>query len=288
MKQRIDYIDLMKGICIFLIILLHVEISYPSERIDMMTRAFRIPLYFFLSGLFYKEYSCFLDFLVRKINKLVIPFLFFPWLLAFVILFDPKMDVGPTYFAFIYVQPCNFPLWFLRSLFFVYMLFYIYNKVTVNVKSIIKMLLLYIISFIVWYITPLFKDYMSSDGVKLIYMSNIIPSIIALPFFYTAYLLKQHNFLTRSYKKVYVFIFILLCLLISYLTAPNGINYALNSFGDNYLCLYICAFAGIGVVWGGAYLLKKLFYFSYIGRFSIIVLGTHLVLITLLIDIFNH
>lgn len=201
MKQRIDYIDLMKGICIFLIILLHVGITFPSERINMMLRAFRIPLYFFLSGLFFKEYSCFKDFIVRKINKLVIPFLFFPWLTACVVIFDSNIHIGPTYFAFIYLHPCNFPVWFLRCLFYTYIIFYIYNKATVNFKPHFNMLCLYVISFIIWYITPLIQDTFVIDGVNLIYVSNIIPSIIALPFFYTAYFLKQHNFLTKSYKK---------------------------------------------------------------------------------------
>lgn len=78
-KKRIGYIDLMKGICIILIVLLHCDIKTPYEQLDIMLKNVRIPLYFFLSGLFFKEYSSFLDFIVRKVNKLIIPYIFFAY-----------------------------------------------------------------------------------------------------------------------------------------------------------------------------------------------------------------
>lgn len=73
-KERIEYIDLMKGICIILIILLHNNILF-TENVNDMLKNMRIPLYFTLSGLFYKEYNGFYDFITRKFNKLIIPFI---------------------------------------------------------------------------------------------------------------------------------------------------------------------------------------------------------------------
>ena len=60
MKERIGYIDLAKGICILLVVLDHVANegyfwsgNYPlNEVFDQM----RMPLYFILSGLFFKDY----------------------------------------------------------------------------------------------------------------------------------------------------------------------------------------------------------------------------------------
>lgn len=77
-QKRIEYIDLMKGICIILIILLHNQIHIPNDNINDILRNMRIPLYFCLSGLFFKEYNGFLDFITRKFNKLIIPFIFLP------------------------------------------------------------------------------------------------------------------------------------------------------------------------------------------------------------------
>lgn len=271
MSQRIDYIDLMKGICIFLIILLHLEINLPYERLNEMLRVFRIPLYFFLSGLFFKEYSCFGDFFIRKTNKLIIPFLFFPWLQVFADIFNDQVQQDIHYFSFLYVYPYNYPVWFLRCLFLTYIIFYIYNRYCPIKNKYIKMILLFVISYTIWRLTPICKFI-------IIYKLNIFPAFISLPFFYSAYLLRQNGFLSITYKKIIIIPFICLCILVSYLTAQNGINYSASCFGNNFVFLYIGAFSGIGVVWGISYILRKVFYFSYIGRYSIIVLGTHFIL----------
>ncbi|MBR5149733.1 MAG: acyltransferase family protein, partial [Bacteroidaceae bacterium] len=73
MNKRIEFIDLAKGICILLIIMGHTGIQVDITGITAM----RTPLYFALSGLFFKDYGGFLPLLVRKTNKILIPFLFF-------------------------------------------------------------------------------------------------------------------------------------------------------------------------------------------------------------------
>lgn len=49
----------------------------------MIGNTFRMPLYYFLSGLFFKTYRGFFDFVLKKINKLLIPFAFFIYLPEF-------------------------------------------------------------------------------------------------------------------------------------------------------------------------------------------------------------
>ena len=77
LKDRIDFIDLAKGFCIVLVVFTHVNsyfnLSYPLQE---TLSIFRMPLYFFLSGLFFKNYEGFCGFVKRKVNKLLIPFLF--------------------------------------------------------------------------------------------------------------------------------------------------------------------------------------------------------------------
>ena len=73
-SARIEWIDLANGICIILVVLFHVCHEYPLE---VQISSFRMPLYFILSGLFFKQYEGFIGFLKRKTNKLLIPFLFF-------------------------------------------------------------------------------------------------------------------------------------------------------------------------------------------------------------------
>ena len=76
-KSRIEYMDLAKGICIIMVVLFHVAKLYDDTLlVNRFFKLIRMPLYFFLSGFFFKSYSCFFDFLKRKTNKLLIPFVF--------------------------------------------------------------------------------------------------------------------------------------------------------------------------------------------------------------------
>lgn len=50
MTKRIEFVDLAKGICILLVVLLHVFGDMSGVVIKIMN-LFRMPLYFVLSGL---------------------------------------------------------------------------------------------------------------------------------------------------------------------------------------------------------------------------------------------
>lgn len=76
-NNRVEWIDTAKGICILLVVLHHcsqmMHEPYLFSR-DVLT--FRMPLYFILSGLFFKYYSPKV-FFVKKTNKLLAPYVFF-------------------------------------------------------------------------------------------------------------------------------------------------------------------------------------------------------------------
>ena len=136
MAQRIQFIDLAKGLCITLVVLYHI-----NTRIDLnltifsYLSTFRMPLYFLLSGLFFKEYENFFCFLKRKTNKLLIPFLFFYLITSFLmpnILYQFGFTVAKTeslgisgLWAFLTKEQfSNGPIWFLWCLFELNILFY--------------------------------------------------------------------------------------------------------------------------------------------------------------------
>ena len=83
-SDRVEFIDLAKGICILLVVFSHSAFDY-GNRFDTAMTSFRMPLYFVLSGLFFKEYHGFGEFFVKKVNKLFIPFAFFYVLSAWVL-----------------------------------------------------------------------------------------------------------------------------------------------------------------------------------------------------------
>lgn len=120
MQQRIEFIDLAKGICIILVVLLHIV---PSANIPEL-RFIRIPLYFILSGLFFKDYGSFRNFLKKKVNNILIPFLFF-YVVSYLIYYIIRLFVPNLYIAnasgildvFTQRNLFNGPLWFLLCLF---------------------------------------------------------------------------------------------------------------------------------------------------------------------------
>ena len=74
-SRRIDFVDLTKGVCIILVVMAHVGGAFEQLDTNSMLSCFRMPLYFFISGVFFKSYEGLLGFILRKINKLIIPFL---------------------------------------------------------------------------------------------------------------------------------------------------------------------------------------------------------------------
>lgn len=72
-KKRIVYIDYLKGLTILWVVWFHTP--HPS----FVGYSFRLPLFFFVSGIFFKAYP-FTEFVKKKVNTLVVPFIFFYFL----------------------------------------------------------------------------------------------------------------------------------------------------------------------------------------------------------------
>ena len=136
-KQRIEYIDLAKGICICLVVWNHICNGFVRTPFYFTAMVFRMPLYFFLSGLFFKSYGGFSNFCFRKTNKLLIPFLAFHFLTAFVWMVATDAignrftwDLCLQHFKEFLFAPYNekFPneaIWFLLCLFIMNILYYV-------------------------------------------------------------------------------------------------------------------------------------------------------------------
>lgn len=277
-KKRIEYIDLMKGICIILVVLLHSGVSIPNESVDTMLRNVRMPLYFFLSGLFFKEYSSFCDFIVRKTNKLVVPYIFFAFFpFALVYLFGiievPDSKCLPARILYL---PLNEPLWFLRGLFMTYILYYAFHRLSNNWSEVVKLIAVLILSFGGWWVNNHVIQYRDIHLVGVVLSMNVFVPFVALPYFYAAEILRKHDILVMTLSPLKIIAGIVVMCVVWYFTAQPGINYELSEFSDNLLLAYVAALSGIGVIWLVSYALKKVPVVSYMGRYSIIILGTHM------------
>ena len=287
-QERIVFIDLAKGFCIALVVFYHSKgVLHCDYLMDNFLLSFRLPLYFFLSGLFFKDYGSFKRFITKKTNRLLIPFFFFyiifsvfiPNLLHYTLGMNFETIVGwPSLWAFIWPEEYpNIPIWFLWCLFLMNVLFWlmryiIMNYVGNNIDGIL--IILCIVSGITGYclIDNYHTDY-----------ATLFKALQSMPFFYFGYLFNTYNGLhvlqLLSTKKAILHIVTFLI--------PTIILTVFVSW-PTLLTFYICGMTGTIFILLLARVLNYMPLFSYIGRYSIIVLLTHGIIIRLLTPSYNY
>ena len=139
-KQRIEYLDALKGFAIFLVIWGHC-IQYLKKDIDVFQNtvfefiySFHMPLFFVISGFFFLS-SLKLnlkDFLSKKFLQLLLPCLV--WAIIYVgIQLTKDVILGKTIDSNVYlmkiINPLNWPFWFLKELFLSYILAYLSYRI---------------------------------------------------------------------------------------------------------------------------------------------------------------
>lgn len=286
-KKRLEYIDLMKGICITMVILLHCGFFQGKlALINEYLKIFRMPLYFFLSGLFFKTYGGFSSFTIKKINNLVLPYLFFSllYLIYFTISAHNNIDYCSwKYYFFGLIEPYNYPLWFLRSLFITYTIYYILQKLISDSK--LRILASFITSIFVFYITPSIKE-MDNILVDWIYIYlNVLTSFFVLPYIAVAEQFKNKGLLTLSLSKSKCTLLFFVCLFLSITMYTKNFDLKSAEYGNNLFCLYTSSFLGIFAIYFFSRIFNRVFFFSHIGRYSIIALGIHTTLELVIKDI---
>ena len=76
MNKRITYIDIAKGLGILVIVLAHNDLAGYHPTLHKFIYAFHIPLFFFLSGMFFRPERAFGETTRRRFNTLLKPYLF--------------------------------------------------------------------------------------------------------------------------------------------------------------------------------------------------------------------
>jgi fucose 4-O-acetylase-like acetyltransferase len=76
MSKRIEYVDIAKGIGILLVVMAHNDFGLVSPFFYKLIYAFHMPLFFFVSGMFFKAEQPFLSLLRRRFDSLLKPYLF--------------------------------------------------------------------------------------------------------------------------------------------------------------------------------------------------------------------
>ena len=135
--NRIVWVDLLKGVAILWLIVYHLYIF------DWLRSP--VPVFFFLSGLFFSDRDRFVVFLNKKAKALLVPFVFF-FILGILASFGSakisgKPFVFPPVWKFFALIPVDAEvqnplgvgaIWFLISLFELYVVYYLLRKITQN------------------------------------------------------------------------------------------------------------------------------------------------------------
>lgn len=275
-KPRYEFVDLAKGICIFLVVFTHFSIGYEwKSSISIMLLSFRMPLYFCLSGMFFSRYSGLRDFFRRKSNKLLVPFLSF-YVISYVLcLLKSLVQRGQFDYSCILSMfqesiPCNEALWFLMCLFICGLVFYLLVLFSDLFKK-SSVLVLSICSIIVGAI--------GFEGGKhgFLHLPLWIDSALtALPFYTFGFILRKHtDFLqSHNYSRYYILIAIVLFIFVSFVGNYSDIR--VNNMTEAHLLnYYACGIVGTMAVMFFSKRLNKLPVLSYCGRYSICILLTH-------------
>lgn len=272
-NNRIEFIDLAKGVCILYIVLGHISVNINFPGLGNMTNI-AMPTFFVLSGLFVKLYGSVKSFLIDKINRILIPFLFF-YLLGYFIFYivnwiEPGLivsDAKSVLDVFTQRQYFNGPIWFLLALFWINIMFCVIHEYLSKewLRAIVVLIVGGVGLFLGW-----------ND----IYMPCVVDSAMtALPFFYFGYWLKQFDLLSVNRYDRYNWLWVLLLYGISVLLSIffnyPYIGFLSNNIEGNVLVIYLLSVCSVMVVLLLCKIVKYVPFVSYCGRYSIILLCTH-------------
>jgi len=259
-KQRLDFIDLMKGICIILVLLKHCHMPYFTNSPALST--LRMPLYFILSGIFFKQYESIFEFGIKKINSLIIPFLC-AWVMYNLVIFGYQTYLHQPYHVILFPRT----IWFLLCLFEVGVMYYFVRLLNNFVLETIACIAISLTGYILY-----------CHHIELpLFFSSSLTSIL---FYHYGFSLKKLNVLNNSDSKINVLLFFLFGAIFTTLslTMPLGIvNIKLNQFPGNFFIIQLVALSGTLCLFYFAKIFQRLPVISFYGRYSIIILCFHIV-----------
>jgi fucose 4-O-acetylase-like acetyltransferase len=286
--KRIQYLDLAKGFCIILVVFYHTKgIVHRDYWLDPFLSAFRLPLYFLLSGLFFRDYGGFRHFLTKKANRLLVPFLAFYLLtavllpnvlhLVFGIEFETVTGMASLW-AFIWPgEYPNIPIWFLWCLFLMNVLFWLIHRVAHhwsdgqdNARAVSMIIATCLVC---GFIGHLLLSAFPTD------VGNVFKALASMPFFCAGYLLGRFDGLSALQNLSWIGVIVLFCLLLGICI------FSLQTSASSLLTFLFSLVAGVTGAMMMVLLARMLgcvLFISYIGRYSIILLLTHGLLVRVL------
>ncbi len=274
-SKRVTWIDLAKGICIILVIMVHVV---GGNKLGIVGLQLRVPLYFTLSGLFFKDYGSFKTFLLKKTNKLIVPFVFFYFVSQTVIKLWPADFelIGFQGYLTVFKSDMwfNIALWFLLCLFEVNVIYYVVQRIC-RAKW---------LRYCVVFAAGILGAILSKHEINLpIYIDS---ALTALPIFVFGTTIRQSAIMQESkhatLQAVAGCIAIIGLVVLWKFITPSSIEFRANVISGSYVVALISSCVAVVSLLLICKRIKWLPFFSYIGRYSIVMLCVHILYMFLL------
>lgn len=280
--QRIIWVDIIKCIAIWLMVLGHANLN--NNVCNILINAFHMPIFFFASGLFIKQNK--LNVHLAKDSKALLQPYFICSLLALSMcwispMLHPELYPGINTFFDIFkhaiigifimedkVTNYSFlpygPLWFLPSLFIARLFFQLVIRICTNKISLI--LIISGLLSIVLYHNTMNYNFLSIDSTFMCY-----------PFLILGYFFNKISLQDFLNKAKYILV-LPLGIIFYLLSIKNGlVNVDGGIYGNHLILFYINAFVGILFLICFIFCcnFKKITTMSFLGQNSLIVLITH-------------
>lgn len=246
--NRIQFIDIYRGIGIVFMIMGHI---YFGRVFNIYIHAFHMPMFFFVSGFFYKENIPINKFIKIKIKSLIIPYIIFSLICSCAYcIYNGKIYYKEILNIFWFNNngwmPTG-PMWFLTALFFALILYRL-------IEYIPNVFLRNIIPFIVSTLGCMLGKYYAIN-----FPWSIFPAFVAVAFIHMGKIMKQYNtskimirFQHMKIVEIILLFIISLCLIIL-----NGeVNMRIGIYGSIIL-FYLNAFLSIMILWNICQVLNK-------------------------------
>lgn len=258
MIERVHWIDILKGIGIFLVILGH---TIKNSYINTWVYSFHMPLFFFISGYLteprdtIKNYNAYIW---KKSKNLLLPFLFFRVLLFFYWLiveqYFRNLDLGP--------------IWFLIVLYGVEILI---APILLKWKQIKTYLIVFVVCIICFYMLKA----IDSD---IVFIQEIFGWLERIAngglWFCLAFIIRkiEHKISIPQYNFIILFLATISIFCCNY----NGDVSIYSNRVNNIILYLIFGLSGIGMIsFLCKYIIKKHYWIEWLGNYTIIILAVH-------------
>lgn len=259
MKERLENVDIAKGIGIVFVVCCHSELSWLMDFFLGMV----IPIFFFSAGYSGVCKGPMLSSMKKRFRKLFVPYIFYNIILLLSFRhFSIREFVGVLYSRFSlfpldvtpnikFLTAGNYPLWFLTSMILAYFFYYfiIYNEDHRD-----KIVVAYIIITFLFMYCPILLPW------------SIDTAFLAALFMYAGNISRKKDVMSANIWQILLLILIYVGLRM----IEGDINISVRMYGASFLIYYILGVVGsIVVLWGSKYLEK-----TYVGR-VFVNLGQH-------------